>query len=161
MHKSLLALVIIATQVVSWNVSPLYLCVSADGSLCFDFGPDACGCCDDDHEAVACCTASEHCAASEHAAEQSHHRGEPCGQHGHEADAAPCGCNHIQLTEPQLATRPTPTEVDPGQPFVMPVALLDLWQPCLAPSAPTGVGDSLADMPSTALAERSSVVMRC
>ena len=54
------------TQLMSWAVAPLHLCISKNGSVCVEIGDESCICCSDgDHEKhgtelSACC---EHCDA--------------------------------------------------------------------------------------------------
>lgn len=104
MTKTLLSAVLVATQVLSWQASPLYLCLSADGSMCVDFGPSGCHCRDASghagcsHEHHACTASDREHAVCEHG----------CCEHGQLAEsdqANPCGCDHIQISEPQAATR--------------------------------------------------------
>lgn len=74
-HAFLTALLLLA-QAISWNASPLYLCLDGDGSLCIDQGPDSC-CCDQ----VVCQDRSSEPQSSVVGLARSH-----------------CDCTHIQIT---------------------------------------------------------------
>lgn len=144
MVKALLCVALLATQVLSWNAAPLYVCLGPDGSFCVDFGPASCGCCRLDAANSDCCAAAH---ADEH-------------EHG---DIDPCGCNHIQVSEPQSATLVRTTLVVDSQRFAGPQAAAinsaDAGR-VFATSWPTLSFRSI-DLPSAALAELSSVVLRC
>jgi hypothetical protein len=155
MVKMLLSAVLVATQVLSWNASPLFLCMSADGSICVDFGPDGCACCQ--HDAVEAPCTSHHDACHEH-------------DHGQLDDSAadesdPCGCDHIQISEPQAATlaRAVAAPDSPHQ-VIPPAALLSLRTSGCCLSAIGGLAHvplSGHDVPSAALVLLASVVIQC
>jgi hypothetical protein len=151
MVKMLLSVVLVATQVLSWNVSPLYLCLSADGSLCVDFGPIGCHC-------------------RQHDAAQSKCPGENDLCHGQLADWAadasnPCGCDHIQISQPQAATLVRAVAAPDSPHHVIPPAALlgDLPSGCclLATGSLANVPLSGRDAPSAALVLLASVVIQC
>jgi hypothetical protein len=85
--KAPLAIVLAATQLFASSASPLYLCLSADGSACIDFGPETCCCCQHGHEHA-------HAGTADHDA---------CCDRPHVDD--PCGCKHVQISEPHSVTR--------------------------------------------------------
>ena len=100
MTKSLLSLTLILTQLLSWSASPLYLCLDDDGSVCVDFGPDGCQCCQqpaaDGHACVA-----EHGTCKDH----DHNNSERQRVDSENALAAgPCDCTHIQILQTQTVT---------------------------------------------------------
>lgn len=101
MVNSLLSLILVATQVLSWNTAPLYLCLEADGSACLDFGPDTCGCCHEhastpETDSQAACREHSECNHAEHAL--------PAGSTADsQAASTPCGCTHVQISDPQTA----------------------------------------------------------
>src|SRR5262245_6186215 len=99
MAKSLLSLVLVATQTISCGACPLYLCVGEDGSLCVDFGPDSCDCCQ--HVPGASLQEARDQAAA-HGNSAVHNYGLLGTRHSQ--DAEPCGCTHIQISAPQTAT---------------------------------------------------------
>ena len=93
MPQSLLALALVITQLLSWSLSPVYLCVERDGSFCIHSGPENCGCCCDDH------ASHEHFDAANHdcrLAVQGLLFEAEC-----RADRAPCGCTHVQISGQQ------------------------------------------------------------
>lgn len=91
MLRPLLSLVLMTAQLLSWNLSPLHLCVGTDGSVCVDSGPISCVCCRHrHHEAHECGLGHDAC----------------CGEHDEEAPddssvglvaGGPCDCTHIQI----------------------------------------------------------------
>lgn len=89
MGKNLLSLLLVVTQLMSWASTPLYLCISENGCVCFDVGSDSCTCCtltvqdESDVEQSACCG---HCDADEVDELQAI------------ALTTPCDCTHIPLT---------------------------------------------------------------
>ena len=97
MVKPLLIILLALVQVTAWGRAPLYLCVSNDGTVCVDLGPDFCDCCH--HELAA--EGDHGCSAG-----CDHHDqagGDVCGhqQEAQVADSslatAPCDCTHIGL----------------------------------------------------------------
>ena len=51
MPRALLILFLMGAQLVSWNASPLFLCLDSDGAVCVDLGPASCACCRHHHDA--------------------------------------------------------------------------------------------------------------
>ena len=98
MPKPLLALALVMTQLLSWSVPPVYLCLESDGSICIDSGPEHCDCCRSDRcwhdhfSADGCCTDGDDCQSVEH------DWGLDAGCRG---DRAPCNCTHIQISQQQ------------------------------------------------------------
>ncbi|HEX4146760.1 MAG TPA: hypothetical protein VHY91_24905 [Pirellulales bacterium] len=100
MPKSLLALAILLTQLLSWSGSPIYLCLDGDGECSIDGGPEHCDCC------------------HEHSSHGEHFRDGHLGCRGGEQElglasdgaheAAPCDCTHIQISEQQIPVVLTP-----------------------------------------------------
>jgi hypothetical protein len=96
MANLLLSLALVVTQFLSWGAAPRFLCVSDDGSVCIDAGPQACGCCHDEHaeHAVAGCDQRHHddhalvCDATPHWTDATHAL----------ALSDPCECRHIELS---------------------------------------------------------------
>jgi hypothetical protein len=94
MPKSLLALAILMTQLLSGSGSPVYLCLDSDGSVCIDGGPDHCDCGHAEgslHEH--CCDVGDDCQSGEHDS-----RLDADGA----AERPPCDCTHIQISETQI-----------------------------------------------------------
>lgn len=152
MVKTLLSFVLVATQALSWNASPLYLCLSADGSICLDFGSANCGGCRHDAADGASCAAD----ACPH---DGHHACTPATA----ADVDPCGCEHIQISEPQAATLAR-TAAAPDSPRweVPPTAApADGARGCSLFAAQSARASCPLDTPSPALVSLASVVMRC
>jgi hypothetical protein len=85
MPRALLILFLMGAQLVSWNASPLFLCLDSDGAVCVDLGPASCACCRHHHDA-----------------ESSRHATGECPTRGHSEpvriDAPPCDCTHVQIT---------------------------------------------------------------
>jgi hypothetical protein len=101
MVNSLLSLILVATQVLSWNAAPLFLCLESDGTACFDFGPDTCGCC---HDVASTPGATESLACHEHAGCNHAEHAQPAGSTtDSQASGSPCGCTHVQISDPQTA----------------------------------------------------------
>ncbi len=101
MVNSLLSLILVATQVLSWNAAPLYLCLESDGTACLDFGPDTCGCC---HEVASTPDATDSHACHAHAGCNHAEHPQPAGSAtDSQASPSPCGCTHVQISDPQTA----------------------------------------------------------
>jgi hypothetical protein len=85
MPRALLILFLLSAQLVSWNASPLFLCLDSDGAVCVDLGPASCACCRHHHDAE----------SPRHATGESPTSGpsEPA-----RVDASPCDCTHVQIT---------------------------------------------------------------
>ena len=101
MVNSLLSLILVATQVLSWNAAPLYLCLESDGSVCFDFGPDMCGCC---HEDASTQESGSPAACHEHACGHAEHARPADQAADSQSSSSPCGCTHVQISDPQTAS---------------------------------------------------------
>jgi hypothetical protein len=96
MVKLLVSLSLVMTQLYSWSAAPLFLCVSGNGSVCVDAGPEACDCCDEadsDHCTTVGCE-HQHDHDAELAAEE--HR---CADTGTHSLSSGCGCRHLQLSQ--------------------------------------------------------------
>lgn len=167
MAKSLLILMLMATQLLAGTCGLLHLCISDDGTYCcIDAGPESCTCCQKHSEAVpeACCdehavdAVSETCC--EHCEEEST---EPDTQTSVAGD--PCGCTHIPLmvssSQPTTIVRSTISE------SVERYTLLVAWLPSLVGSdAVDGPSPHLRwfgppVVPDFALTVISTVVIRC
>lgn len=137
MAKSLLVLMLMATQLLAGSGGSLYVCISHDGSFCgLDSGPESCKCAGDhDHQPSDGCRDS-HC----------HHKSEICDEvDGHENDEAfsplefldrdGCGCTHIPLM--LSSDRPIrfvrTSLMTQSEPLGFVVALLPFWN-CASPS---------------------------
>lgn len=101
MVTKFLSMMLVATQLISWAVPPIYLCISKSGTVCVEIGLENCPCCADadlenhDSEAAACCG---HC------------DGDKPEQHPAVALTPPCDCTHIPLTIEQAdSVRPSIT----------------------------------------------------
>jgi len=44
MPRAFLITLLLAAQLISWNASPLFLCMDEDGAVCIDLGPGFCAC---------------------------------------------------------------------------------------------------------------------
>jgi hypothetical protein len=159
MVNSLLSLILVATQVLSWNAAPLYLCLESDGSACFDFGPDTCGCCHEhastpETDTQAACHAHTGCNHAEQARTAESAADSP-------ASSSPCGCTHVQISDPQTAAlgRVTFTAADLDVQHVLAiVASSDVSAIHSAPVHAAGVNHlSAAESP---LALRAGIVLR-
>ncbi len=152
MIHSLLSLMLTATQVLSGNSVPLYLCLEADGSVCVDFGPTTCGCCHADEDAE---VGAEHRSCD-------HRPGDPLAAHGGEHAAGDCPCTHVQISEPQIATVQRIVSPPDDQHSVAPAAIVPAGLGSCAASAGDDILSArLVDGSHCALAERASVVLRC
>ena len=93
MSRSLLASVLVLTQLLSSNASPLYLCIESDGSFCVDSGPENCDCCHSVCEPI-----ENHFIDSDVC--DSHPHGSPLVI-GFLANHGACDCTHIQISQVQ------------------------------------------------------------
>jgi hypothetical protein len=152
MGRLLLILALAATQCLSLGASPLYLCLSANGSMRVDLGPAGCRCAHED--------ACEHACTAEDGCEDHHNGYSPVDG---TSFGDPCDCIHVQITEPQSATRSVTSqqsERDGEYFFDLPAShvaaaagaqpALDCWSNVRSPHPP-----------SLALTVLSSVVIRC
>jgi hypothetical protein len=107
MSKFFISLALVAAQVLPYAGGPWFACVSRDGSLCVDRGPQACCClmnesqhqaaCSDDHEATGEVDAHSHAVGSA----ESH------------CSPTPCDCTHELVNQkPTTVTRDAPFAVD-------------------------------------------------
>lgn len=97
MTKSMLILMLITTQLLSWSGASLYLCIDSDGSYCIHAGPDSCTSCQ--------VTGAGQNACSD--ANLGQRGGSLCGKHGEDrliqhsvAVVEPvesCDCTHIPI----------------------------------------------------------------
>jgi hypothetical protein len=144
MIRSLLALVLLGAQVLSWNASPLYLCLGPDGSICLDFGPASCGCCRPQAADADGCQ-------SEHAQHDDHGQGDSCP------------CTHVQISEAQTATlNRAPAAPDAHRLVTSLAAAGDLSSAgCLPTTSQSALPITPLDLPSAALCGRASIVLRC
>jgi hypothetical protein len=156
MIRVLLSTVMVATQLLSWNASPRYLCHSEDGSICVDLGPATCDCCR--HEAAQTPPADDHqgCAHHEGCA---HHDG---GNVPRAASLVPCGCTHVQLSETQNATRARAAAAPDAHRLVLPLAFAAQGvHSCLAARGDAAPPWHPPDQCAENLAHLASVVLRC
>ncbi len=152
MVHSLLSLMLVATQVLSGNSAPLYLCLEADGSICVDFGPDTCGCCHGD-------LAADDCADHELC---DHHPAAPLTAHAEHRASEDCPCRHEQISEPQTATVQRSVSVPLDQHLLAPLAIVPaVFETCTAATCDEILFSRRVDGASCALAERASVMLRC
>lgn len=148
MLQSILSLMLAAVQVLAWNAAPVYLCLEADGSACVDRGPAFCDCChersDDGHSCGSDCAEHEH-------------DGLASGEHS--LGEGPCGCEHEQISDVQVAVK---SQDRAG------LALADSV-PAVAILSEVAVGNSSVKLAvdsccetgtSSALAARAGVVLR-
>jgi hypothetical protein len=160
MAKSLLSLALIVMQLLSWSASPLYLCLSSDGSVCVDLGPDACECCK--HSAVE----SETCDAT-HESCADHNHGMPENQGTSLASFSvgdPCGCTHVQISQPQSPTlNRSSARADISHSVIFLITMHCNLVPAVA-SPPIGQATALSPahhVPSMRLTVLATIVIRC
>lgn len=99
MPRSLLILMLMTTQLLSWSGGSFYLCIASDGSYRIDAGPDSCASC-----RMTCGTGCNACTEDS----PGQHGDFPCGKHGNAgliqplietpADEESCDCTHIPIT---------------------------------------------------------------
>src|SRR6266404_5708292 len=95
MGRSLLALILVVTQVVPWTASPLFLCLGCDGSVCLDGGPAACTCCrDHEHDEDACCGGGADNERHEHGPSRV-----PNDRRREWVSDADCDCAHVLVSQ--------------------------------------------------------------
>ena len=103
MANRLLSLMLVATQLVSWNASPLYLCVGSEGSVCIDLGSENCNCCPETAERASACVVAhtQHPADTQRVSTRLIHEHDEDqlapGHHDSHVSSAACECKHIQL----------------------------------------------------------------
>jgi hypothetical protein len=98
--KPLLTILLAVVQLTAWGRAPLYLCVSSNGTVCVDLGPDFCDCCQHEDANHACASA---CIHHDHAAINSACVGHECPAVDDSLVAEPCDCTHIGLSSGQDA----------------------------------------------------------
>jgi hypothetical protein len=79
MRHAVLITFLLSAQLISWNASPLFLCLDGDGELGIDLGPESCNCCRHQHDSA-------------------NYRGHDrtCDEHG--VALTHCDCTHVQIT---------------------------------------------------------------
>lgn len=163
MTRLLLSLTLVLTQVAASGGSPLFLCLSHNGAVCIDFGPEACDCCD----ASTC--SHESCSPAE--CGHSHGGASICDQQSCEPESSEsglrsladdCGCKHVQISAPQNAVSARASSLD-----IDSKALLGVVYACLPTGAElltplsTVAADVLSAHRCPSLALSASAVMRC
>lgn len=161
MAKSLLILMLVATQLLAGSGGSLYLCISGDGSCCcLDSGPGSCTCCHEpDDDPQACASDCDEVACRCH--------------DGRETPAAPtveianddCGCIHIPLIvsaeQPTRVVRTaTTTDAERLTQLIASPPSLDIGHTISVASPPASWGRPPA-VPQFALTVISTVVIRC
>jgi hypothetical protein len=151
--KALFTLALAVTQLLASSASPLYFCLSADGSKCIDFGPATCACCEQDHEHAGV-RGADH---------------DDCCDHQQSARATaqvddPCDCRHVRISEPQSVTRSADINAPHGDRHVL--SLIAIPFRAIAPldgtSADLGRQScGWLHAPPPALALLATVVIRC
>jgi hypothetical protein len=154
MVRILLSSLMVATQLLSWNASPRFLCKSQDGSTCIDLGPATCDCCHDE-VALAKTPAADHDGCLDHPA---------CDQGSGGTDFDACPCTHVQLSEAHSATLQRAAAVPDAHRLVilLPLAAHVANAACQPATSGDAAGpwqplNSRGEM----LATLASVVMRC
>jgi hypothetical protein len=160
--KPLLTILLALVQVTAWGRAPLYLCVSGDGTVCVDLGPDLCDCCHHESPADSEHACSAGCDHHEHAA------GDVCGQQ-QEAQVAddslatdPCDCTHIGLAarqDPAIVRANVDHDHDPSSFASLPLAVSAERLPLTIAFAERAIDRPLT--PSYSLALLATVVLRC
>jgi hypothetical protein len=94
MPRSLFVSMLLAVQLLSWSGPSMYLCLGSDGSVCVDFGPANCRCCQHHGDADGCGASHKH-----------HQSPERCNDSQRQelllvADRD-CDCSHIQIVQQQ------------------------------------------------------------
>ena len=100
MIRPTLTLILVALQCFSWSAAPLYLCVSRDGTVCIDLGPETCRDCRHSTSQVESPSHDEACCAVSHdrdGAEDQPSEIMACGD-------CECDCMHFQLFGNQSPT---------------------------------------------------------
>ena len=159
MTKSLLSLVLMMTQFLSWSPSPLYLCLGNDGSFCIDFGPENCDCCNHSPADDECVTADGSCKHHDHA-----NSTRQTTELDDSVRASTCDCTHIQISQPQNPTLVPSSVSTDAQRLVVFFATItcDLYSHIGVPpidEAPTLLRTLHA--PSLSLTVLASVIRRC
>jgi hypothetical protein len=160
MAKSLVTLLLVATQVASWNAGRLYLCLGRDGSVAIDFGPGFCDSCQPAEAECSCACEHAACPRHEPAACDAAEHAAACQHAGGPLD--PCDCLHIQISEPQTAVVKLSAEAARDALASIGLLGLDVASACLAGSpAAVGLFSPAEFLGAGPLALRSSVVLRC
>lgn len=143
MAKTLLSLVLAATQLLSWSAPAAYLCLAGDGAVGFDFGPTACHACQDHEHSVCCGDHDEHSTCST-------------------GIQAPCDCVHVPVisTQGSVTCRAANTGDDARQVASSFAALAVVFSHEVTTSRePTAACPRF--IVSRALLERACAVLRC
>lgn len=107
MSKLLISLALLAAQALPYAGGPWFTCVSRDGSVCVDRGPQACCCLADEIQRHAAC-GDDHNAAGK---SDAHSRA--AGPAESQCSPTPCDCKHELLShEPTTVTRGAAFTVD-------------------------------------------------
>ena len=167
MARSLLILMLMATQLLSGSCRSLNLCISNDGAFCcIDGGPESCTCCQKHNERLpeSCCDEHARDAVSDTCCEHSEEESTEADAQGSVA-GSPCGCTHIPLMV--SSSQPTTIARSALNEFVERNSLFVAWLPSLAAS--DAVNATSLHMrwfeppvvPDFALTVISTVVIRC
>jgi hypothetical protein len=86
MPRALLIVALLTAQFISWNASPLFICMDGDGELCVDLGPGSCNC------------------------QHQHDSAKNAGNEGREQRVkdTSCDCTHVQITVAWTAVTVSP-----------------------------------------------------
>lgn len=164
MAKSLLILMLVATQLLAGSGGSLYLCISGDGSYCcLDSGPGSCTCCheqDDDPQACASDCHEVTCSC--------HDRHETPAEPTVEIAKEGCGCIHIPLIvsaeQPTRVVRTaTTTDAERLTQLIASPPSLDIGRAIsvASPSASWGGPPAVPQFALIALTVVSTIVIRC
>jgi hypothetical protein len=158
MRHAFLITLLLAAQAISWNASPLFLCMGGDGSLCIDLGPGSCACCQHGHDWAEDLSHNPSANGNRHS--RSH---DACNRHQAPAtiEATPCDCTHLQITVSWTAVTVSPETI---RPIVLPslAALVGDrdWGSDLSPLRASASLSYLSNDISAATALRSDI-LRC
>ena len=161
MVKPLLTILLALVQVTAWGRAPLYLCVSSDGTVCVDLGPDFCDCCHHETSAEGDHACSAGCSHHEHAADDAcrlHQNGQVPGD---SLATAPCDCTHLGLAarlDAAIVRANVDNDHDQTSLTSLPLALSAERLPESITFAERAILRPLA--PSTSLALLATVVLR-
>jgi hypothetical protein len=130
MAKSLLVLMLMATQLLAGSGGSLYVCIGHDGSFCgLDSGPESCQCSDHDHQPHDACRDSYCDHTSEFCDEDDHHEVDQAFSPSVFLDSDGCGCTHIplMLSSDRPARFARTSLTTQSEPLGFVVALLPFW----------------------------------
>jgi len=161
MAKSLLILMLVATQLLAGSGGSLYLCISGDGSFCcLDSGPGSCTCChEQDDDPPACASDCDEVTC------RCHDRRETPADPTVEIANEGCGCIHIPLivsaAQPTRVVRArTPTDAERLRQLMASLPSIDVAHTAIVASPPASWGGPPA-VPQFALTVVSTAVIRC